>query len=108
MKIIAGDVVKVIAGDDKGKQGKVLKAYPEKNKVVIENVNVKFKHKKRSPEYRRGAILQSPHPVSISNIMIICPTCGKTTRIGYTITENKEKLRKCKKCKHIIPYPTKK
>lgn len=105
MKIVSGDIVKVIAGDDRGKQGKILKSLPKKGKVIVENINIKFKHQRRSPEYRRGAILQTPHPINVSNIMIICPNCGKTTKVGYTVTENNEKLRKCKKCKQIIPYP---
>ncbi len=108
MKILSGDTVKVIAGDDKNKIGRVLKAFPRKRKIVVENVNLKFEHKRRSAEYRRGAILQVPHPIYVSNVMLLCPNCAKPTKINYTITESKEKIRQCKKCKQLIPYPTKK
>jgi large subunit ribosomal protein L24 len=108
MRIVAGDIVKVIRGDDRNKEGKVLEAFPKEKKIIVEGVNIKYKHKRRSPEYRRGAIIESPYPISISNVMLLCPNCNKPTRVGYTITENDEKLRKCKKCKQIIPYPHKK
>lgn len=108
MKIRAGDIVKVISGDDRNKIGKVLKSFPKEGKIIVENVNVKFKHQRRSPEYRRGAILQSPHPISVSNVMIVCPSCDKPTRVGYIITSSDEKLRLCKKCKQIIPSVAKK
>jgi large subunit ribosomal protein L24 len=108
MKIRKGDLVKVIAGSDKNKQGKVIEALPKENKVVVEGINLKFKHQRRSPEYRRGAILEIPHPINVSNVMLICSHCGKPTRVGWTITESGEKIRKCKKCKQLISYSVEK
>ena len=77
-----GDIVKVIAGDDKGKQGRVLKVLPKKNKVIVEGVNVVFKHKKPTSQDQQSNIIEQEAPIHISNVLPICPETGEPTRVG--------------------------
>ena len=97
MKIKKGDMVKVIAGKDKGKTGKVLRTYPKDNKVVGEGVNVQTKHAKAT----RNTPAEIKHiegPIDASNVMLVCPKCGKATRVGKRVAEDGSKFRVCKKC----------
>lgn len=102
IRIRKGDKVKVIAGKDRGKTGKVLRVYPERNKVSVEGINLLIKHIRPRREGEKGQRIQFPAPLAISNIKLICPKCGKSTRVGYKILSNKKKERICKKCKEII------
>ncbi len=95
MKIHKDDTVIITTGKDKGKKGKVLKAYPLENKVVVEKVNIITKHLKRRGE-TAGQILKYEAPIDASNVMILCPDTGKPSRIGYRI-ENGKKVRIVKK-----------
>ncbi|MFA5794124.1 MAG: 50S ribosomal protein L24 [Candidatus Brocadiia bacterium] len=96
------DTIKVIYGDDRGKQGKVIKVFREDGKVLIQGVNIHWKHVKRGKEYPHGARIQKEFPISASNVMLICPTCNKPTRIGYGVSEAGIKNRVCKKCKKPV------
>jgi len=102
MRIKKGDKVKIIAGKDKGKEGKILKVFPEKRKVIVEGLNLLIKHVKPRRAGEKGQRIQFPAPLDISNVMLVCPKCNKPTRVGYKILENKKKVRICKKCKEII------
>lgn len=85
-----GDMVKVIAGDDKGKIAKILKVYPEKNRAIVEGVNVNKKHTKPNAKHPQGGIIDQEAPIHISNLMLVE---GKTpTRIGRRISEKTGKL----------------
>lgn len=95
-KIKKDDTVQVIAGKDKGKRGKVLKILREKNRVVVEGVNIVKKAMKRRSQQDRGGIVEIEAGLHISNIMIVCKKCGPT-RIGYKIDGSK-KVRVCRKC----------
>ncbi len=103
MKIKKGDNVKIIAGKDRGKTGKVLMAFPQDSKVSVDNVNLLKKHV--SPEKQKqqqkgkkvGQIVEFPAPISVSNVMLICSKCSEPTRIG-----KKDKERVCKKCNKKI------
>lgn len=95
MKIHKDDTVIVTTGKDKGKKGKVLKAYPLENKIVVEKVNVITKHLKRRGE-TAGQILKYEAPIDASNVMVLCPDTGKPSRVGYRI-ENGKKVRIVKK-----------
>ncbi len=77
-----GDIVEVIAGDDKGKRGRVLKVLPKKNKVIVEGVNIVYKHKKPTSQDQQSNIVEQEAPIHISNVLPICPETGKPTRIG--------------------------
>lgn len=96
MRIKSGDTVIVIAGKDKGKKGKVLKAYPSKNKVLVEGVNMATKSEKPSRTNMQGGIVHKEMPIDVSNVMYYDEKTGKGTRIGYKIEDGK-KIRIAKK-----------
>ncbi|MEG2060199.1 MAG: 50S ribosomal protein L24, partial [Lachnospiraceae bacterium] len=81
MNVKVGDVVKIVTGnkENKGKQGKVLVAYPDNNKVIVENLNLVKKHKKPRSAKEEGGIIDKPNAIDVSNVMVVCPKCGKTT-----------------------------
>ena len=97
MTIKTGDNVLVIAGKDKGKTGKVNAVYADKNKVLVDNVNVVSKHQKPKSQQEKGGIFKRPAPVDASNVMVVCPVCGKATRVAHKDIDGK-KVRVCKKC----------
>ena len=101
MKIKKNDMVKMIAGKDRGKTGKVLRVYPEDMKATVENLNTVKKHSRPRKEGEKGQRLEIPRRVTVSNMMIVCPKCGQTARIGYRV-EGEVKSRICKKCQAEI------
>lgn len=105
MKVKLNDHVKVIAGKDKGKTGKVVKIFSSSNKVVVEKVNIRTKHVKKTAR-KAGEKVQYEAPIDASNVMIICPGCKEKTRVGYKISEGSKKRRSCKKCKEIMDKVT--
>lgn len=90
MKIKAGDIVKVIAGKDRGKTGKVLRTIPKDNKVVVENINVVTKHKKPQGPQNPGGINKVEAPIDASNVMYFDKASGKASRIGYKFEDGKK------------------
>ncbi|TWP24118.1 50S ribosomal protein L24 [Apibacter muscae] len=90
MKIKKGDKVQVLAGAYKGKQGNVLVVYPEKNRAIVEGVNIVKKHKKPSAENPQGSIIEKEATIHISNLALLDPKSGKPTRISYRIEEGKK------------------
>jgi len=105
MKIKKGDNVLITAGKDKGRTGKITKAFPKELKVLVEGVNLKKKHVRPKRDGEKGQIVNIPAAIDISNIKIVCPKCGKASRVGYLIEKNQEssiKSRVCKKCKQKI------
>lgn len=92
-----GDEVQVTTGADKGKKGKIEKVLAKENKIVVAGVNVYKRHRKVTRRQPAG-IYEITRPILASKVAVICPKCGKTTRIGFT-TEGKTKVRICKKCK---------
>jgi large subunit ribosomal protein L24 len=101
MKIKKGDAVKMLAGKDKGKTGKVLKVVLVGGKVVIEGLNLMKKHRRPRKEGEKGQRVEIPRAISVSNVKLVCPKCGKAARTGYKKTGDK-KFRVCKKCKAEI------
>ena len=97
MTIKTGDNVLVIAGKDKGKTGKVTAVYADSNRVLVENVNVVTKHQKPRSQQDKGGIFKKPAPIEASNVQVVCPVCGKATRVAHSEVEGK-KVRTCKKC----------
>ena len=97
------DMVKVIAGKDRGKTGKVLKVFPAKNRVVVENINFIKRHTRANPQKNvQGGVLEKELPIITSNLIVICPECGETTRVGHRRLENGKNVRVCKKCGAVI------
>ncbi|PIR93340.1 50S ribosomal protein L24 [Candidatus Falkowbacteria bacterium CG10_big_fil_rev_8_21_14_0_10_43_10] len=109
MKIKTGDKIKIISGKDKGKTGKVLQVFPSKKLISVEGRNLLIKHLRPRRQGEKGQRVEFPAPFNISNAMLICPKCGKASRLGYKITavgaegqKKKVKSRICKKCKQVI------
>jgi large subunit ribosomal protein L24 len=101
MKIKKGDQVKSTTGKDKGKTGKVLHVYADDKKITIEGLNIVKKHVRPRREGEKGQRIEIPGKINISNVMLVCPKCGRDTRVGYTVTD-KGKFRVCKKCQAEI------
>ena len=97
MKIRKDDKVVVLSGRDKGKEGKILSADPKALKVTVEGVNVATKHQKPRKQGQDGGIIKVETPIYASKVMLVCPKCGKATRVAHKITDGK-KSRVCKKC----------
>ncbi|MDR2447972.1 MAG: 50S ribosomal protein L24 [Treponema sp.] len=95
-KLKKEDTVEIMTGKDKGKRGRILKILPDKDRVVVEGLNIVKKARKRRNQQDRGGIIEIEAPLHISNVQIICKKCGPT-RIGIKIEEDK-KIRVCKKC----------
>ena len=101
MKVKKNDTVLVITGKDAGKTAKVLTALPKANKVIVDGVNVQKKHKKARSAQDVSAITSQAGPIDVSNVMVVCPTCNKATRIAFKV-EGDKKARVCKKCGAVI------
>lgn len=101
MKLKKGDNVLVTIGKDKGRKGKVEQVNPNRNSVLVTGVNVYKRHLKKRDEQHPGGIVDFPRPLSVAKVALICPKCGKATRVGYLMTKG-EKVRICKKCEQKI------
>ena len=97
MKIKKDDKVVVLSGKDKGKEGKILSADPKAMKVIVEGVNVATKHQKPRKQGEEGGIIKVETPIYASKVQLVCPKCGKATRVAHKI-EGDKKVRVCKKC----------
>ena len=97
MKIKKGDTVQVLSGNDKGKKGEVSEVMPKTETLIVKGVNVRKKHIKPRKQGEEGGIISLECAVLASKVNVVCPKCGKATRIGYS-EEKGEKVRVCKKC----------
>lgn len=102
MKIKRNDIVKVLAGRDNGKTGKVLKVFPAQNKVIVEGVNFLKKHARKTQQNPQGGIVQKEAPINASNLAVVCARCSKPTRLGHRILTDGTKVRFCKKCQETV------
>ncbi|MCF0247028.1 MAG: 50S ribosomal protein L24 [Synergistes sp.] len=102
MRIKKGDRVRVISGKDAGKEGKILKHNIDKNTVIVENVNFVTKSVRPNQKDPRGGLVKKEAPLSTSKVMLVCPKCGKATRVGRAFLDSGKKVRVCKKCGEII------
>jgi len=101
MKVKKNDTVLVLTGKDAGKTGKVLSASPKDNRIIVDGINEQQKHKKARSAQEVSAIQKQSGPIDASNVLVICPTCSKATRVSYTIVGDK-KVRVCKKCGAVL------
>ena len=93
------DTVVVLSGKDKDKRGKVLGVEPKRGKVLVDGVNVVRRHTKpRPPRFPQGGIIEKTLPIDLSNVMLVCPECGKPSRTGHKFLDDGSKVRVCKKC----------
>jgi len=96
VKLKKGDRVRVIAGKDLGKDGVIMRVLPDKDKVIVEGVNIAKKHQRPTRATMQGGIIDKDMPLHVSNVALICGSCG-ATRVGYRIEAGK-KIRVCRKC----------
>ena len=102
IRIKKDDKVKVLTGKDKGKIGKVLKVVKKTNRVVVENINVVKVHQRPTQANPQGGIVDKTMPINVSNLMVMCNSCVKPTRIGMKQLEDGKRVRICKKCNQQI------
>ena len=98
MNIKKGDTVRVLSGKDKGKEGQVVRSIPSKQRVVVEKVNMVKKAMRPTQQNPQGGIISMEAPIHVSNVMLVCPSCGKPVRTGKRINDEGKKVRVCKKC----------
>lgn len=106
VKIRKGDTVEVISGrlEDKGKRGEVIKVVPELHRVVVQGINIRKKHQRQVQTQGRTmnpGIIEFEGPIDLSNVMLVCPSCGELTRVN-SIRKEEEVQRKCKKCQALF------
>ena len=97
MKIRKGDKVRVLTGKDRGKEGEVMFAFPEKDTVIVEGVNLAKKHQRATSETMQGGIIDKDMPMHVSNVAVLSPKDGEPTRVGFKILEDGTKVRICKR-----------
>lgn len=96
------DLVKVLSGKDRGKSGKVLGVFPKAGTALVEGINIRKRHRRPRRQGEKGQIVQFPSPIRISKVMLICPSCKKTTRPKKTKNDSGGKIRICRKCGSAI------
>ncbi len=101
MRIKKGDNVRILSGKDRGKTGKVIKVYPGRERLIVENINLVKKHKKSRQSNEQSERMTIAAPIHVSTVMLICPKCSKPTRLGVKEIDGK-KVRICKKCQAEI------
>ena len=109
MKVKKGDLVQILSGKDRGKQGRVLEARPNERRVVVENLNVVKRHTRPrpvrntsrmgGPQVEPGGVISKPAPLPVANVMVVCPTCKRPTRIGTDVKEVKGETVRVRVCK---------
>lgn len=102
MNVKKGDTVKVIAGKDKGKEGEIIRALPQRKRVVVEKVNMVKKAVRPTQSNPQGGITSKEAPLDVSNVMLVCPHCKAPTRVAHRIKDDGKKVRVCKKCNKDI------
>jgi len=97
------DTVYVLSGKDRGKTGKVLKVFLDKNRAVVEGLNYIQKHTRPNPQKNvKGGILPKESPIHISNLMVVCKRCNKHSRVGFNVMQDGRKVRVCKNCNELL------
>ena len=109
MKVRKGDIVQILSGKDRGKQGRVLEARPREHRVVVENLNVVKRHTKPRPirdssrmgrqQIRPGGVIEKPAPLPVGAVMVVCPTCKRATRVGTLVKDVKGERVRVRVCR---------
>jgi large subunit ribosomal protein L24 len=109
MKVKKGDLVQILTGKDRGKQGRVLEARPGERRVVVENLNVVKRHTRPrpvrntsrmgGPQVEPGGVISKPAPLPVANVMVVCPTCKRPTRVGTHVKESKGETVRVRVCR---------
>jgi len=102
MKLKKGDTVLIIRGKDRGRKGKIERVYSKADRVLVEGLNIYKKHVKAQGKDKPGGIIEISRPLPVGNVILVCPKCKKTIRVGYFFDKQGKKHRKCKKCQEAI------
>lgn len=102
LRIKKGDRVYILTGKDRGKEGKIIKVFPKKEKIIVEGINRVKRHTRPSQRNPQGGIIEKEAPIHISNAMLVCPNCTNPTRFSVGFTKEGKKIRICKRCKEAI------
>jgi large subunit ribosomal protein L24 len=102
MRIRKDDAIVIIAGKDRGKKGKVRRALPSEDRVIVEGLNMIKRHSRAGRATRQGGIIELEAPIPVSNVMLICNKCGNPTRIGFRFLDDGKKVRVCNSCQEVI------
>ncbi|MCL5066313.1 MAG: 50S ribosomal protein L24 [Firmicutes bacterium] len=98
MHVRKGDTVYVLTGRDRGKRGEIILSIPKRDRVVVEKLNLMKRHQKPSEEYSTGGIVTMEAPMHVSNVMLVCKSCDRPTRVGRKFLDDGTKVRYCKRC----------
>jgi large subunit ribosomal protein L24 len=102
MKIRKNDTVIIIAGKDRGKKGKVRRAFPNEDRVIVEGLNMVKRHSRARRAARQAGIIELEAPIHVSNVMLLCDKCGKPTRISFRFLSDGKRARICNSCREVI------
>lgn len=102
MRLKKGDRVRVVSGKDAGKEGNILRVNPDKDTLVVENVNMVTKSIRPNQKDPRGGLVKKEAPLPAGKLMLVCPSCGKATRVGRAYLDSGKKVRICKQCGEIV------
>ena len=102
MKIRKGDTVVIIAGKDRGKRGKVRRAWPYEGRVIVDGLNMIKRHSRARRAARQAGIIELEAPIHVSNVMLVCEKCGKPTRVNFRFLDDGKKVRICNSCQEMI------
>ncbi len=102
MKLKTGDTVMVIAGKDVGTQAKIAKVFPGENRIIVEGVATAKRHQRPTGQTMQGGVIDKDMPINASNVMIMCPSCGLPTKIGFRFDDDGNKYRVCRKCEGVL------
>jgi large subunit ribosomal protein L24 len=102
MKIHKNDTVLVITGKDRGKKGRVRRAFPKEEKVLVEGANMIKRHLRAQRGMRQAGVIEREAPLHIAKVMLICPKCNQPVRIGFCFLEDGRKARICRSCQEVI------
>ncbi len=101
-KIRKNDEVMIMLGRDRGKRGKVLTSIPDKDRLIVEGVNMIKKHMRPRGTMRQAGIIEREAPIHVSDVQLICKKCSKPTRVGFLVMDSGDKVRICRKCSEVI------
>ncbi|MFC1557162.1 50S ribosomal protein L24 [candidate division KSB1 bacterium] len=102
MHVVKNDLVRITAGNEVGKQGKVLRTFPKSGKVLVEGVRLIKRHSRPSQQNPKGGIVEKEAPIYASNVQVVCPKCGKPTRVKHRILETGKSTRVCMHCSEML------
>jgi large subunit ribosomal protein L24 len=102
MKIRKGDTVVIIAGKDRGKRGKVRRAWPDEERVIVDGLNMIKRHSRARRAARQAGIIELEAPIHVSNVMLVCEKCGEPTRVSFRFLDDGKKVRICNSCQEMI------